>query len=74
MRERSILIKSWETKGLTGSNAEFAVAGVYGCGWLRFLAVLRDLYDVGVENGHDEVNVQISTIYKYYSPQRSFSR
>ena len=35
------------TKGLTGSNAAVAVAvaGVCGCGRLRFLAVLRDLYD-----------------------------
>ena len=34
-------------KGLTGSTAAVvvAVAGVCGCGWLRFLAVLRDLYD-----------------------------
>ncbi|WZZ76659.1 hypothetical protein YC2023_088029 [Brassica napus] len=34
-------------RGLTGSNAAVAVAvaGVCGCGRLRFLAVLRDLYD-----------------------------
>ena len=31
--------------GLTGSNAAVAVAEVCGCLWLRFLAVLRDLYD-----------------------------
>uniref|UniRef100_A0A0D3EET5 Uncharacterized protein n=1 Tax=Brassica oleracea var. oleracea TaxID=109376 RepID=A0A0D3EET5_BRAOL len=32
---------------MTGSTAAVAVAaaGVCGCGWLRFLAVLRDLYD-----------------------------
>ncbi|WZY85293.1 hypothetical protein YC2023_031677 [Brassica napus] len=30
---------------MTGSNAAVAVAGVCRCGWLRFLAVLRDLYD-----------------------------
>ncbi|WZY95005.1 hypothetical protein YC2023_067334 [Brassica napus] len=32
-------------KGLTGSNAAVVVAEVCGCGRLRFLAVLRDLYD-----------------------------
>ncbi|WZY78680.1 hypothetical protein YC2023_025064 [Brassica napus] len=41
---------SWDPRrelGLTGSNAAVAIAaaGVCGCGWLRFLAVLRDLYD-----------------------------
>ena len=29
----------------TGSNAAVVVAGVYGSGWLQFLAVLKDLYD-----------------------------
>ncbi|WZZ31151.1 hypothetical protein YC2023_014552 [Brassica napus] len=35
------------SKGLTGLTAAVAVAvaGVCGCGWLRFLTVLRDLYD-----------------------------
>ena len=35
------------SKGVTGSNAAAAVAAasVCGCGRLRFLAVLRDLYD-----------------------------
>ena len=33
-------------KSLTGSNAAAAVvAGVCGCRWLWFLAILRDLYD-----------------------------
>ena len=33
------------TEGLTGLNAAVAVAGVCGYGWLRFLAVLKNLYD-----------------------------
>ncbi|CAG7885173.1 unnamed protein product [Brassica rapa] len=39
--------KETTDKGLTGLTAAVAVAvaGVCGCGWLRFLAVLRDSYD-----------------------------
>ncbi|WZZ65067.1 hypothetical protein YC2023_076437 [Brassica napus] len=41
-----VISQPWK-KGLTGSNAAVVVAaaGVCGCGRLRFLAVLRDLYD-----------------------------
>ena len=44
MKIKGILVK-FSFMGMTGSNAAVAVAGVCGCGRLRFLAVLRDLYD-----------------------------
>ena len=42
-----MLLLPLHIKGLTGSTAAVtvAVARVCGCGWLQFLAVLRDLYD-----------------------------
>ncbi|WZZ02649.1 hypothetical protein YC2023_088570 [Brassica napus] len=43
--ELSIASEVAEVVSLTGSNAAVAVTRVCRCGWLRFLAVLRDLYN-----------------------------